>query len=574
MFVHLIRALSLRACPGNTSTRWHRALAVLFILGASQGLHAQARPDAGQILEGIRPPPAAPTRNPDAALPDQEERPAVDDSSSQFVLVRHWRITGAHVFPAEKLEALIGEFRGQKLKLAELSAAARRITIYYRQHGYMLSRAYVPAQKVHNDTVEIAVIEGRLGSIEVTNNSAVAGSLVTKDLAQLRTTGPVEGHSLERSLLLLDDLPGVEVRSTLKPGASVGESDLDIQLDRTARLSGSVDADTFGNRYTGQFRGGGTLNFNEPFHYGDVLSLRADSAGSGMNYGRLAYQIPVGGAGFKSGIAVSDMDYKLGKQFESLGANGTAEVGTLWSAYQLVRNPWKNLAVQLSFDHKSLEDRINSTDSETHKSLNVGTLGLSGDWTDGLGGGGVNLYSVDLVSGQLRLDPATAAVDQGSYGHHTQGWYSKLSVSYSRTQSLTRGISLYTSLTGQTSSKNLDTSETLALGGAYGVRAYPQDESAGDDAAIVNVELRWTVPHLTDMQLLTFVDTGTVRANHTPLPTDTNNRRTLTGEGVGMQWIATKSFALRTYLAWRSGPEPLTDVDRRPRGWLQFVQYF
>lgn len=553
-------------------------LPALCILGASllcpQGLHAQARPDAGQILEGIRPPPAAPTSNPSAALPEQNERPAIDDSNAQFVLVMHWRITGAHVFPTEELEALVGEYRGQKLKLAELSAAAKRITIYYRKHGYLLSRAYVPAQKVHDDTVEIAVIEGHLGSIEVSNDSPVAGSLVAKDLAHLRSPGPVEGHDLERSLLLLNDLPGVEVRSTLKPGATVGASDLDVQLNRTARLSGSVDADSFGNRYTGQFRGGGTLNFNEPFHYGDVLSLRADSAGPGMNYGRLSYQIPMGGDGFKSGIAVSDMKYKLGKQFESLGANGTAQVGTLWTAYQLVRSPWENLAVQLSYDHKRLEDRINSTDSDSHKSLDVVTAGLSGDWTDGLGGGGVNLYSADLITGRLRLDPLTAAVDQGPYGHHTQGGYSKLSLSYSRTQALTRGISLYASLTGQASSKNLDTSETLALGGAYGVRAYPQDEGVGDDAAILNVELRWTVPGLPDMQLLTFVDSGTVRINHTPLTIDTNNRRTLTGEGVGMQWIATKTFALRAYLAWRTGPEPQTDVDRRPRGWLQFVQYF
>ena len=554
------------------------SLAALGILGASlvcpQGAHAQARPDAGQILEGIRPPPTAPTQNPSAALPEQEERPSIDPEGSQFVLVRHWHITGAHVFPVEELAALVNEYRGQKLKLSELSAAARRITVYYRKHGYLLSRAYVPAQKVHNDTVEIAVIEGRLGSIEVTNNSAVAGSLVTQDLAHLRSTGPVEGHDLERSLLLLNDLPGVEVRSTLKPGASVGASDLDVLLNSTARFSGSADADSFGNRYTGQFRGGGTLNFNEPFHYGDVLTLRADSAGPGMNYGRLSYQIPMGRDGFKSGIAVSDMHYKLGKQFESLGANGTAQVGTLWTAYQLVRNPWDNLAVQLSYDHKRLEDRINSTDSDTHKSLDVLTAGLSGDWTDGLGGGGMNLYSADLIAGRLRLDPLTSAVDQGPYGHHTQGGYSKLSLSYSRTQAVTQGISLYTSLTGQASSKNLDTSETLALGGAYGVRAYPQDEDVGDDAAILNVEVRWTVPNLSDMQLLAFVDTGTVRINHTPLPIDTNNRRTLTGEGVGMQWIVTKRFALRTYLAWRSGPEPQTDVDRRPRGWLQFVQYF
>jgi hemolysin activation/secretion protein len=106
------------------------------------------------------------------------------------------------------------------------------------------------------------------------------------------------------------------------------------------------------------------------------------------------------------------------------------------------------------------------------------------------------------------------------------------------------------------------------------VRAYPQDEGVGDDAAIVNVELRWALPPLPDVQLLSFVDDGTVRINHKPLPTDTQNRRTLTGEGVGVQWSEFRRFAVRAYLAWRSGPAPLTDADRRPRGWLQFVQYF
>jgi hemolysin activation/secretion protein len=62
------------------------------------------------------------------------------------VLVRHWRITDAHIFPVAELERLIGEYRGQKLTLAELNAVAGRITTYYRQHGYLLSRAYVPAK--------------------------------------------------------------------------------------------------------------------------------------------------------------------------------------------------------------------------------------------------------------------------------------------------------------------------------------------------------------------------------------------------------------------------------------------
>ena len=578
MLANSLRARGFCARLGTIAASLLETLAALCLLGAGviapQELHAQARPDAGQTLENARPPPAAPGLNPAAALPSEDERPAMMDLDKRGVLVRHWRITGAHIFPVAELESLIGEYRGQKLTLTELNAIAGRITTYYRQHGYLLSRAYVPAQTVRADTVEIAVIEGHLAEINVTNTSPVAGHLVTKHLEHLRSTTAVDGQTIERSLLLLSDLPGGEVRSTLMPGATVGTSNLDVQMRGSGRLNGSIDADSFGNRYTGQYRGGGTLNVNEPFHHGDLLTLRADSSGPDMNYGRVGWQTPLGGNGLKAGVAGSDLNYRLGKEFKSLDAHGSAQVYTLWTAYPVIRSLYRNLAVQLSYDDKRLDDRVDSTNSDSHKTLGVWTVGLSGDRTDGVLGGGVSVYSLNFINGSVRLDPVTAAIDQGAGGHHTEGRYSKLAFSYSRTQTLTDELLLYTAVTGQVSSKNLDTSETQSVGGAYGVRAYPQNEATGDDAAVLSVELRWKQAIFPELQPMVFLDAGTARLNHSPLPTDTNNRRTLVGEGLGLQWALANRFALKTYLAWRSTAPPVTDIDRRPRVWLEFAQYF
>jgi hemolysin activation/secretion protein len=88
------------------------------------------------------------------------------------------------------------------------------------------------------------------------------------------------------------------------------------------------------------------------------------------------------------------------------------------------------------------------------------------------------------------------------------------------------------------------------------------------------VELRWTLPRLPEVQALLFVDAGTVRMYHSRLATDTDNRRTLTGEGFGAEWLRPGRFAAKAYLAWRSGPQPTSDIDRRPRFWLQLAQYF
>jgi hemolysin activation/secretion protein len=496
---------------------------------------------------------------------------ALDTSS---ILIQHWRITGAHAFPVAELEALILQYRGQKLTMAELNSVAGRITTYYRRHGYLLSRAYVPAQTVRDYTVEIAIIEGHLAKIDVTNTSPVSGHLLTKHLEHLRSTDAIESGTIERSLLLLSDLPGVEVRSTLMPGATIGTSNLDVQVRGTPRLNGSIDADTFGNRYTGQYRAGGTLNVNDPFHHGDLLTLRADSAGPDMNYGRLAWQTPLGGDGLQAGVAGSDLHYRLGKEFKSLQAHGTAQVYTVWTAYPVIRTLYRNLSVQVSYDDKHLDDRVDSITSDSHKTLGVLTLGLSGDRTDGVAGGGVSVYSLNLITGNLRLDPVTAAIDRSAGGHHTEGRYEKVAFNYSRNQNLTDEFLLYMAVTGQASSKNLDTSETQSLGGAYGVRAYPQNEATGDDLAMLSVELRWREPDLPELQVIGFVDTGIARVNHSALPTDTNNRRTLTGEGFGFQWVRANRFALKTYAAWRATAPPMTDVDHRPRLWLEFAQYF
>ena len=38
---------------------------------------------------------------------------------------------------------------------------------YYRAHGYFVARAYLPAQDITGGEVEIAVLEGRIGTVTV-----------------------------------------------------------------------------------------------------------------------------------------------------------------------------------------------------------------------------------------------------------------------------------------------------------------------------------------------------------------------------------------------------------------------
>ena len=106
------------------------------------------------------------------------------------------------------------------------------------------------------------------------------------------------------------------------------------------------------------------------------------------------------------------------------------------------------------------------------------------------------------------------------------------------------------------------------------MRAYPESESAGDVTAVARMELLYALPRFPEVQALVFADAGAVRTYRSRIASDTDNSRTLTGEGLGLQWIRAGSFGAKAYVAWRSGSEPTSGADRSPRFWMQAAKYF
>jgi POTRA domain-containing ShlB-type protein len=92
---------------------------------------------------------------------------------------------------------------------------AGRITDLYREHGYILARAYVPAQEMRDGAVEIAVVEGRVGKIDINGLRHYNPEFVRRYVVPPPPGRVFEASALERGLLNLNDLPGLSVKSTL-----------------------------------------------------------------------------------------------------------------------------------------------------------------------------------------------------------------------------------------------------------------------------------------------------------------------------------------------------------------------
>jgi hemolysin activation/secretion protein len=548
----------------------------LALLALSQNLPAQQIPGAGTQLNQI-PAPAAPQKAEPQIHIEQTTSPTTPGSASVSVVVSELKFTGASIYSTAELVAITHFSPGAELSLADLQAMAARITESYHSKGYFVARAYLPAQDISNHVVTIAISEGHYGQVTLHNHSHLSNSVANDQLEGLNTGDVITIKPLEHRLLLLSDIPGVKVTSTLVPGTLPGSSDLIVDIAPGRRITGMIFADNAGNPYTGEVRVGAQVNFNNLLGWGDVASARMMTSGSGLKYGRLSYQMQFGRA--TAGVAYSKLEYELGKQFAVLGAHGTAEVASVYGSMPLIRSRDSNLYFGLGYDDKRFDDRMDlipSADRRSH--ARVASVSLYGNHRDHIGRGGFSTFFVSLSSGTFDIQtPAALAADAASA--RTDGHYSKLWFNVTRLQPLSDDWSLYGSVTGQFASTNLDSSEKFLLGGMDGIRAYPQGEAFGDEGVLVNLEARYLLDGLSNrvpgqVHLLGFVDAGRVTINKNPWFVGPNSR-SLSGAGVGITWDDPGNFAVRMYYARKLGNgQALSAPDKSGRFWIQAIKYF
>lgn len=539
---------------------------------------ADAQGVGGAVFSTTKPAAVTPPKaDPQLTLPN-EQRPPLRAPSSMKVQVNAFRISGARSVSEAQLQGIIAGYAGKQLSIGDMERAAADLTQYYRSQGYILARAYLPAQDINQGTVEIAILEGVVGKTTVNTAAApnVNPSLANRLVQSRQKTGTaVKEQDVERGLLLLNDLPGVTASAELSPGANTGETQLTVTAKEEKRFGGSVEADNHGNQYAGQHRVGASVYANNLSGYGDQLSAKAMVSDESLGYGRIAYNSAVGGDGLRVGVAQTHLTYKLGGDFKVLDASGTVDSTSAFATYPIVRTRNANLYVQGTAETKSIKDDIKFTSEARNRNADVYGLGLNGDWRDNLGGGSVNTYGVAVSSGELRMNAETSALDN----FNTKGNYTKTTYNASRLQAITPFVSVYVGANGQFASKNLDSSEKLILGGPNGVRAYGTGEAAGDEGYLATAELRYVVPGLRPfgskgLQLTTFIDTGRVTLQQDPIA-GAKNTRELTGYGFGANLLDNK-YTIRAAYAWKaSGSENATATkDDNGRLWLQGVLWF
>lgn len=500
----------------------------------------------------------------DVSVPDS--RPELDLPDELKVEVKGFKVSGQDIYPEEKLLAVLDKRKNKLLSFKDLEAGADDLAAYFRDHGYVAVRVYLPVQKITNGIVEYAVEVGRFDKLTVRNHTTIHDKAVEREIRCLKQGEYLTKEKLQRAIWLLSDLAGADAKAVLSQGSEPGTVHVEIDLNKHNGKQGLVTVDNYGNRYTGYYELGLNYDFLNLAHEGDHFAVGGLITGSHLyNYG-FNYTIPVATDGLKASVGYNVLSYHMGEEMDWLDSHGMAKIANVGLDYAIRRSQKNNLYTGLRYEHSTMQDEYRIGNFRDDKHGHAAVLSLYGDETDHYGS---TFWRIENKFGTVGFSQ-TGLTDGNPHGS-----YYKLKGYILRREDLNSRWYLLLSARGQWAYSDLDSSEHMSLGGINGVRAYPASEASGDRGYIARAELRHLIPlkeQDKQLQLAFYFDHGGVlRMNNRG-----DDYRHLEGAGLGLIYSRYEDWFIRTDYAWRIGSErAVSDPSHRGgRFWIRAGVYF
>ncbi|WP_297493833.1 ShlB/FhaC/HecB family hemolysin secretion/activation protein [Acidocella sp.] len=480
-----------------------------------------------------------------AGLPNFETPGAEGTLPNAAIAVRSVTVVGATAFAPARLAVLTRGLAGQTVALQRIEAARLALLGLYRGHGFILTTVSLDIDAAGN--VRFIVIEGRIVAVKLSQSIGPAGTMVLRFLNHLTAERPLNEASLERWLLLAQQIPGIAVHAVLQadsddPGALTLVAEVSKQ-----DVSGLLTADNRGFKDAGPVEALAVADLNSMTAQGDQteVSLFHTEVGTD-NFGQVSESFFIGDRGLRlklyGGAGRANPRGTLGAvHYESFI---TVFGGVL--SYPLLLQ--RNQALDLSLHFDGIEDTIhiagirNSADS-----LRVARFAGQYAWQDLWAGNGREAQSVLNLQDSQGVPAFGASPDgrtappAGRADAKMDFW--KLTGSVSRTQTLfspfgAATVALRAEAGGQYTTDILPSEEQFYLGGSRFTRGYYSGQVVGDKAAYATAELQlntgdeFTLFHqdiALGAQFYGFYDWGETWSN---LKTDLNHQVRSAGGGV------------------------------------------
>lgn len=518
-----------------------RLLAPLALLVPGQALAQSVivSPEADISRLRLNPPELPTPQELDLTIRNPEKSVVPKDVFTIDFFVSRVQVNGVTYFSEDRIRAIFAPLEGQRIRLETLREQADRLNALYAERGFLLTRVIIPPQRIEDGTVIIEVVEGYIDDILPEDDTSVGARLAQNALATLRGQRPLNIRELDGKLLILNEVPGVAVKTLLRPGTELGAATMVVSTSRL-RNQGFASISNTGSNAIGPaiyFLG---YTINSPLGRPGAMDFSATIAGSSLEELQAVsarYAVPVGSSGtilYLGGLAarakpggqaadidVSSASYSLEARLRTPLHRSRSSALYLEGAFLFGRTRTTALGAEITRDkifsyQIGLRGRQQSSFGQTTAQV-VATAGL----------------------------PVFGALDDTNPNPSVEGFdpsFSKVSWQLDHVVALNTTTSFLARMVGQWTNDRLLAGEQVAFGGQLLGRGYAPSALTGDNGIGALAELSFDIPGaqalgvINNVELYGFTDAAQARS----LPAD--------GTAAEKQSLVSYGFGLRALL--------------------------
>jgi hemolysin activation/secretion protein len=458
---------------------------------------------------GLALPSALPAAQPTATLPGVVDRPPVElppvlteervevpvaqprpvppsaEGGEPVATLTRISFDGELLLKERELQAVVAPYLRRPITSNDIARMKYELTSLYFGQGYVLVKVTTPPQDLSDGELQVVIIAGRIGQVDVTNDVLNEG-IASSRIAAIRSGDVFNERTVETALQDINELHNIQSSVNLRPGSETGTTDLDLQV-RRSELDQDVQVftlDNYGSEFTGETVARLSLQKSNLLGIGETLGItgRRSEDEFWSAQAEATFPLPLRNALLELDYLRSDNT--IGDVFTALDSEGESRVYQAAISSALINQRQRKLVVRGGVEHgkyesflgnvPDTEDNITRLYAETsyavRKSRLVSFLSLRASKGVGILGGD---DKGEADASRLKGEPRSWIIESLLYANAR----------------LTDRDYLQLVVQAQQSNKTVLSSDLFIIGGYGSVRGYEPAQSTGDSGASLNADL-------------------------------------------------------------------------------------
>ena len=180
---------------------------------------------------------------------------------------------GSKAIPPLIVEEAVYPFLGRARTAEDVEKARAALEKAYHDKGYQAVTVEVPVQDVAEGVVLLKVLENPVGRLRVRGARFFRPSRMTARVPELAEGRVLQFNDVNKAVMRLNRLRDLRVTPELKPGVEPGTIDIDLNVDDSLPLHGSIEINNRYSANTARLRLNGSINYENLWQAGHAMGF-------------------------------------------------------------------------------------------------------------------------------------------------------------------------------------------------------------------------------------------------------------------------------------------------------------